>query len=195
VIYDEPSFRERVETVIRRYLTQNARAVPPPVVLEGIAGRLWTLVRERGLPRPLATQERGEPGGIPDGQCAELVQRVLAGENDPLLTDVLRQIVKACLHPEFKTCRDSFREVGADGQCRRQDLGRVLRRASGTHCVDCPHWVALTPEQHVAFLIRNWRAGAEDFTAHRDVYLPEDFRQLRRWLHGAARAGLAKSAG
>ena len=102
-----------------------------------------------------------------------------------------RQLVKACFYPEFKTCRDSFREVSPDGTCRRQELARARVRVSGSHCVDCPHWVALTPDQHVRFLTRAWQPGrAAEFTAHRDVFLPEDFRALRRFLHGLARAGI-----
>ena len=72
---------------------------------------------------------------------------------------------------------------------------------SGVHCVDCPHWVALTPEQHVRYLTKTWRSppfaeattgqeGAAGFLAHREIFLPEDFRAFRRLLHGLARAGI-----
>jgi hypothetical protein len=117
---------------------------------------------------------------------------VLGGATDRAALEApARQLVKACFYPEFKTCRDSFREVSPDGTCRRQELARALKRVSGAHCVDCPHWVALTPEQHGRFLARAWQpAGAADFAAHRDVFLPEDFRALRRFLHALARAGI-----
>jgi hypothetical protein len=36
-------------------------------------------------------------------------------------------------------------------------------------------------------LAHEWRAGAEELARHRDVFLPEDFRALRRWLHARAR--------
>ena len=116
-----------------------------------------------------------------------LVARVIAGSDEPLLAEAARHLVKACFYPEFKVCRDSFREVTADGSCRRQELERVRGRVSGTHCVDCPHWVALEPEAHSEFLAREWRAQPALLMEHRDIFLPEDFRALRRWLHAAAR--------
>jgi hypothetical protein len=121
-------------------------------------------------------------------ECAPLVARVVAGvEGEALLAEAARQIVKACFYPEFKVCRDSFREVARDGACRRQQLERVRGRISGTHCVDCPHWVALEPAEHVRFVTAEWRGDPAGFTAHREIFLPEDFRALRRWLHAAAR--------
>jgi hypothetical protein len=51
--------------------------------------------------------------------------------------------------------------------------------------------VTLTPEQHGRLLARAWQpAGAAELAAHRDVFLPEDFRALRRYLHALARAGI-----
>ncbi len=99
-----------------------------------------------------------------------------------------RQLLKACLNPEFRQCRDSYREV-VDGVCRRQELARTRGRLSGAHCVDCPYWVALRPEQHAALLAREWLAGdLEEFAAHHEIFLPEDFRALRVFLWRHARA-------
>jgi hypothetical protein len=98
------------------------------------------------------------------------------------------QLVKACFYPEFTVCRDSFREVAKDGSCRRQELARVRQRVSGTHCVDCPHWVALTPAGHGELLQREWRSEPGILEDNCGVFLPEDFRELRRWLHARARA-------
>jgi hypothetical protein len=98
----------------------------------------------------------------------------------------VRQLVKACFQPEFRRCRESYREVGADGTCRRQQLGKALGRVSGAHCVDCPYWLDLEPEPHAKFLAKQWRAGAEEFAAHREVFLPEDFRALRRCVRAMA---------
>ncbi len=184
---DEHAFSGLVEAVLRRFLAQNGVPAADAAMSRGIAVRLWALVRERGLPRPLATHERGEPGGMSEAECAPLVARVLGEVGEPVFQEAAKQLVKACFYPEFKTCRDSFRAVAADGSCRRQELARVRQRISGAHCVDCPHWVALDPEQHARFLARNWKAGADAFAAHRDTFLPEDFRRLRRWLHDAAR--------
>jgi len=170
-----------------RFFAQNARPLASDAARAAFAARLWMLACERGLPRPLTAAERGAPGEMSDEECAPLVARVLGGADDPLLVVAARQLVKACFYPEFKACRDSFREISPDGSCRRQELGRALVRVSGAHCVDCPHWVALTPAQHEKYLAREWRAGAAEFVAHRAVFLPEDFRALRSWLHAQAR--------
>jgi hypothetical protein len=153
----------------------------------GVANRLGAIVQHRGLPRPLRVEELGEPDQMSETECAPLVEQILGSEADPLLAEAVRQLVKACFYPEFKTCRDSFREMGADGSCRRQELDRVRRRMSGSHCVDCPYWVALTPTQHEQFLRKHWRAAPAEFDAHRNAFLPEDFRCLRQWLYVAAR--------
>lgn len=183
-------FSRLVSAVVARFFAQNNRTPPAETERMALGERLWALVEERGLPRPLAREERGEPGEMSDEECAPLVARAMGTASDPLLATAARQLVKACFYPEFKTCRDSFREVAPDGSCRRQELKRVLGRLSGAHCVDCPHWVALAPEQHERFLAREWRTGAAEFTAHRAVFLPEDFRALRRWLYARARAGV-----
>ena len=183
-------FVECVVEILDRYFRQNEQA--PPARLETIAAaeRLWTLIQERGLPQPLAKSERGEPGEMPETESAALLNAVIGtgpGEFRERLANPMRQLVKACFYPEFKTCRDSFREVSPDGSCRRQELARARVRASGSHCVDCPHWVALTPAQHAKYLAREWRGGAEQFFAHQSVFLPEDFRALRLFLYHAAR--------
>ncbi|MSU51743.1 MAG: hypothetical protein EXS37_22080 [Opitutus sp.] len=149
--------------------------------------RLWALVVERGLPRALAPGECGSPGGMSEVDCAPLVARVLGGAGDPVLANAVKQLVKACFYPEFTVCRDSFREVAPDGGCRRQELNRVLGRVSGAHCVDCPHWVALESVAHESYLVDQWQSMSAAFAPHRDVFLPEDFRALRRWLYAAAR--------
>ena len=180
-------FSRLVGAVLARFFAQNA--TPPPLAADSAAfgARLWTLVAERGLPRPLAPDERGEPGGMSDEECAPLVAHVLGGARDELFATAARQLVKTCLYPEFKTCRDSWRAVTAEGACRRQELARVRGRVSGAHCVDCPHWVALSPAQHEKFLAREWRTGAAEFAAGHEIFLPEDFRALRQWLHARAR--------
>lgn len=186
------AFAQLTGAILTRYFSQNGRPPPPAAEMTEFAARLWALIAERGLPRPLGPAERGEPGEMSDAEVAPLLDRVLGGVADRATLEApARQLVKACFYPEFKTCRDSFREVSPDGTCRRQELARARLRVSGAHCVDCPHWVALTPEQHGRFLARAWQpAGAADFAAHREVFLPEDFRALRRFLHALARAGI-----
>jgi len=181
-------FAALVATMLERYGAQNSLAIPPREELVAVAERLRALVIERGLPRPLAALEEGAPGESNDAEMAPLVARVMDGAPAVLATPV-KQLVKACFYPEFRKCRESYRETEADGSCRRQELARVRGRVSGAHCVDCPYWVAFAPERHGEFLARAWRpAGRGEFAAHREIFLPEDFRELRLRLHTAARA-------
>jgi hypothetical protein len=179
-------FHRLVAALLTRFFAQNGEPAPSEAARRQFAANLYQLIGERGLPRPLARHERGEPGEMSEAECAPLIARVLDGNIDPSLAEAARQLVKACFYPEFKTCRDSFREVSADGSCRRQDVVRARKRLSGSHCVDCPYWVALRPDQHEKFLARQWRAGEPEFHAHRAIFLPEDFRAVRQWLYAAA---------
>jgi len=180
-------FRRIVAAVLGRFFAQNGATVPKAAEADVFAARLCALVAERGLPRPIDDGEAGQPGGMSETECAPLVARIVASACDPLLQEAARQLVKACFYPEFRNCRDSFREVSSDGACRRQELARARRRVSGAHCVDCPHWTALEPAQHSHYLGCEWRGNVAEWQAHRDVFLPEDFRALRRWLHAEAR--------
>ena len=85
--------------VVRRFFAQNGAVAPTDSALAATGERLWAVVSERGLPPPLAPHERGEPGGMTDAECSPLMARVLAGADDPLLAEAVRQIVKACLYP------------------------------------------------------------------------------------------------
>ena len=180
-------FGRRVQAVAERFLAQNGRPAAPDEVAQ-LGRQLAALVAERGLPRPLAPGETGAPGGMTEAECAPLVGRVTAGTTEPLLAELARQLVKACFYPEFTVCRDSYRERARDGSCRRQELARARGRVSGTHCVDCPHWVRFEPAAHAAWLGAQWVDGPEALAGGREIYLPEDFRALRHWLHAAARA-------
>jgi hypothetical protein len=185
------TFVELTAAILERFCAQNAAAVPSAVARRALGEQLWSLVEERGLPPPLAADEPGEPGDLPDAQCAPLLERALAGASTAdraTLAVPVRQLIKACFHPEFKICRDSFREVSSDGSCRRQQLTRVRGRVSGAHCIDCPHWVALTPEEHDRFLRSEWLpAGRAELAEHKAIFLPEDFRALRRLLYAHSR--------
>src|SRR5690348_1635358 len=122
-------FERIVSAVVVRYFGQNGRPPPSASQLARFAVQLRALVAERGLPRPLGPDEQGAPGGMAEEECAPLVARVVAGvEGEALLAEAARQLVKACFYPEFKVCRDSFREVARDGACRRQQLERVRGR-------------------------------------------------------------------
>ncbi len=181
-------FAARVTPVLQRFCAQNHREPPSRESCADLALRLWSLVEERGLPRPLAPGECGTPGGMSEEECAPLVARVMADVVDDFLANAVKQLVKACFYPEFTVCRDSFREPTKDGGCKRQELDRVRGRIPGTHCIDCPYWVSLAPATHREFVAHEWRVGGrEAFEAHREIFLPEDFRALRQWLHAQAR--------
>lgn len=185
---DASEFERIVTNLVTRWCAQAGHPTPGGAEVSRLATQLRALVAERGLPQPLRDGESGAPGGMSEEACAPLVGRVVAGiESQPVLAEVARQLVKACFYPEFRVCRDSFRELSRDGSCRRQELSRVRSRISGTHCVDCPHWVALAPEAHAAFVVAEWHGDPAGFAAHRDIFLPEDFRALRWWLHAASR--------
>lgn len=175
-----PEFTRIVVAILTRYGRQNALILPPSETLADVAERLWQVVEERGLPELLAPSDMGTPGEMSAAEVAPLIRAVLKedAEAHPFVVPV-RQLVKACFHPYFNKCRDSFHELDAEGRCRRQQLDRALTRASGSHCVDCPYWTALTAEQHENCLRDHWHGDEADFTAHKGVFLPEDFRALR----------------
>lgn len=186
--FDADGFVAVMTPVLERFLAQNGVTPSDPSALDGLARRLFEVIRRRGLPPPLAPAEQGAPGSLPEEVFAPLAAEVLHTVTDPLLADAAKQLVKACFYPEFRVCRDSFCETTREGACRRQELPRVLRRISGTHCVDCPYWTTLATEPHRILLQSRWKSDLATFMAHRDVFLPEDFRTLRTWLHAAARA-------
>lgn len=182
------TFVQLIEAIFERYYRQND--FPPPVESEkaAVAARLWRIVEQRGTPPLPAKAEPGEPAEMTAEEVTSMVAELLKdlGSADILLTPA-RQLVKACFQAERRECRESYREAGANGVCRRQELARVRERVSGTHCVDCPHWTALTPDEHEKFLAKAWRpARAEEFATHRGVFLPEDFRSLKVWLRNRA---------
>jgi len=181
-------FSACVTVIVNRFFRQQGSRLPGPEDVLRLAVNLRTLIEERGLPRPLGRSELGQPGEMSAQECEPLVARAVIGLAAADWAPLARQMVKACFYPEFKVCRDSFRELASDGTCRRQELSRARSRVSGSHCIDCPHWTSLSPEIHRRYLTEQWRTDPEEFDAHRDVFLPEDFRALRRWLHARARA-------
>lgn len=165
----------RVVAVLVRYLAQNGVAVPEARSVR-FGAAVAAVVGRRGWSAPWREEEL-------DPLVAELVE-----DDDPAaVAEAARQLVKACCYPELTVCRDSFQAPGSDGRCRRQELSRVRTRVSGSHCVDCPHWVALTAEPHAALLESAWRGDEAEWGRSRGLFLPEDFRALRRCLHRLAR--------
>ncbi|MSU70071.1 MAG: hypothetical protein EXS39_04705 [Opitutaceae bacterium] len=178
---------------LRRFFRQNGLSPLPKTLPAEFLARVWAVVEEAGWPRPLAGPEQGEPAEMAADRVADLAARVFAGlafpERHAELVVPTRQLLKACLQPEFRRCRESYHEV-IDGACRRQELTRARGRMSGVHCVDCPYWVALRPGQHGALLTKAWVAGGpERFAAQREIFLPKDYRALRKFLWQHVRSG------
>lgn len=179
---------------MQRVLAQNDCAPLDAAECAGITERLYALIMERGLPPKLAPGDPGVPGGMAEELCAPLVARVMAevpiesGREGwhALLSDAVKQLVKTCFYPEFTVCRDSYREVGKGGACKRQELSRVRKRVSGTHCIDCPYWQTLDAAAHQKLLADAWCGAKEEFAAHHAIFLPEDFRAVRRWVRAHA---------
>jgi hypothetical protein len=186
------AFAVLVGACLRRFLGQTGRPALPESLVAEYAARLWAAVNEAGLPRPLAAGESGRPGEMPADRVAALSARIFQGLELPArhadLAAPTRQLLKACLQPEFRQCRDSYREV-VDAVCRRQEFTRARERISGSHCVDCPYWTALRPDEHERLLKRTWVSGQpEELARHREVFLPGDFRALRTFIWRQIRA-------
>lgn len=171
--------------MVRRVARQQAREVADAAV-DHVARRLAAELSAVALPAPLPPDDPGRPGGVAEAEVARLVAAVMSDRNDPFLAEVVRQLIKACLHPVFTQCRDSYRERSADGRCRRQEPDRTRVRVSGAPCVDCPYWTRLTAADHGRLLDAGWVGDPAAWHGEADLYLPEDFRALRRWVRRRA---------
>jgi hypothetical protein len=178
-------FAALVAPVVERMARQQDRTVSRAEV-DAFARRLADVMAACPLPPPLLAGDPGRPGGMADAECARLVALVVGPEPDRFFAEVARQVIKACLHPVFTQCRDSYRERAADGHCRRQERDRTRLRVSGAPCVDCPYWTSLDGPAHGRLLDDGWVGNPAAWRAEADLYLPDDFRALRRWVGLAA---------
>ncbi|MFA6289692.1 MAG: hypothetical protein WC661_20105 [Opitutaceae bacterium] len=167
----QDEFGRSVAAVVTRFLKQNGLVPAGAEELRALAAALMT---------PIAG--RVEEGELPEAFVKAGVARVLAVFSPPRpeLANLAKQLIKGCHQPDKSPCCESYRETDEAGRCRRQEPAYDLARVSGAHCVDCPHWRGWSPEEHAARLAAEWRDGAEAFAANRAVFLPEDFRMLRR---------------
>ena len=172
---------------LERWFRRNGHGPVAAADLAGLAARLRVMIARRGLPASPSTGRPEEAPELAAEECAPLERSVLG----PLVADErwatpVRQLVKACLQPEFRRCRDSYRERDADGSCRRQQAGKARGRLSGSPCVDCPYWLELTPEQHARAVRDGWAGNVAAFESDAELYLPSDFRALRRHVRACA---------
>ena len=181
------AFASLAAATVRRVFEQVGKAAPNDAFLRAFLVRVWEVSATHGFPAPLPDREIGEPGDIPDETLASLSEDVWAelpihAERD-LLTVISYQLFITLLAREFRSCRQSYLETDVDGGCSRQDADFCADRISGSHCEDCPYFVALSQSKHVKLLSRQWHAGEEAFTASQARFLPDDFRLLRQYLH------------
>lgn len=172
---------------LERWFRRNGHEAVAAADLAGVAARLRAVLAQRGLPEVPLSGRPEEAPELPADECARLERSVLG----PLVADErwatpVRQLVKTCLQPEFRRCRDSYRERDADGSCRRQQAGKARGRLSGSPCVDCPYWLELTPEQHARAVRDGWAGDVGTFEGDSELYLPSDFRALRRQVREIA---------
>lgn len=170
-----------VMAVLERYLRQNRVAQVEAGSVALVAERLAGIAASRAeLPVPAAM---GEPPEMTADEVEAIVTEALSGlAGREALVVPVKQLAKGCFQATRRECRDSYREVDRAGVCRRQLLAKARERVSGTHCVDCPYWTQLTAAEHAALLAKAWggAGGAEELAANREIFLPEDFRLLRR---------------
>ena len=176
------SSRRGLENIFRKILERYARQnqwegeAPVPVA----AACLAEYISQEKI--------RPQPGEVPDAEAARWTLEVLAGivpEWRGLLAVPVKQLLKAAGSVLLAVCRDTFREVGSDGICRRQQLARARLRTSGAHCIDCPYWTQLGRNSHREFFRAWWQGELAELDLSWDIYLPEDFRELRQWLADA----------
>jgi hypothetical protein len=172
----------------KRYFAQ--QSVPPPsdAYITSLWEGLWATALAEGMPQPLAANEIGEPRTLEDSYLFSLAEKTLVRLPKHRADDVLRtlcvQVFIALLSPEFKACRQSYQHTDSAGQCNRMSVDHCRDRVSGSHCEDCPFFVALSSDQHRKLLGRSFSpSGQTTWNANHSLFLPEDFRALRIFWH------------
>jgi len=174
--------------ITKRFFTQQKIIPPSDAYISSLWEGIWTTAIAEGIPQPLASNEVGVPRTLDDSYLFSLTDKTLARLPRHRAEDMLRtlcvQIFTALLSPEFKSCRQSYQHHDADGTCSRQSLDQCQDRVSGSHCEDCPFFVALSQDQHRKLLSRAF--GPENqftWSSNISLFLPEDFRSLRIFWH------------
>lgn len=178
--------------IAQRFLRQTGVFPRHTDKIEPLLRATWQVVHQRGLPKPLSKAEVGEALD-PDESVilalqASVAQR-LGLELPESLGTLLYQLLVTLTQPEFKACRLSYVEKNAEGTIERQSADYCEDRISGSHCEDCPYFVALSQDKHERFIGKQWEQGTADFEAKKGRFIPQDFRMLRIFWYLHIRAG------
>lgn len=192
-------FESLVVACLRRFLRQEGGTIPPAETLAAFSRSLWDSASAVGWPRPLPEGSTCGPTERSwEGMEAHVSAIAACGSDErerARLLPVARQMLKTCIYGEFTECRNSFRQIASEDRCRRQDPAIARSRISGTPCVDCPYYVTLAQDEHAALLEASWaRGNPVPYAQDPGLFLPEDFRELRRFLWLRARSGAADQA-
>lgn len=174
--------------ISRRFFAQQSILPPGDAYIRSLWDGLWNTILAEGLPVPLAGNAIGEPRTLDDAYLFALAEKTLQRLPRHRTEDTLRtlcvQVLIATLSPEFKACRQSYQNLDASGACPRHSADHCRDRVSGSHCEDCPFFVALSQDQHRKLLGRSFGPSNQAaWTAQADLFLPEDFRALRIFWH------------
>jgi hypothetical protein len=190
----QEGFVHQIKKSLQRYFRQQDRPVPPESALVPFAQVLWKLVEKHGLPKPLEPSDQGQHENMSDeslrARLDEIWSRYRLTDYRKDLEAPARHFVKGIWQPEFKKCRLSYKKTSPSGDCSRQSLDHARGRISGTHCVDCPYWVSVTAVKNERLLTKEWAPeSVHELTSNLDVFLPDDYRNLKQLLYMHARFG------
>lgn len=182
------AFASLVRPIVDRFCRQTGRPLIQPDVILNFAYLLWQVSGQYGFPEPLDDQAGDEGFPMDLDEVAELMAQILdvidTVEYRLEIAILSNQFLKAILQPEFKRCRLSYCRPNSQGLCERQSLAHVRQRISGAHCSDCPLFILTKPAVHPKVLKAQWeKAKVPELEANLGAFLPEDFRQLKYFLH------------
>ena len=178
--------------VAQRYLSQTGVFPQHTGLIEPMLRATWQIIHRQSLPQPLAKAETGEAQDPDEAKIADLQERVAQQTGRELpesLQTLLYQLLVMLTQPEFKACRLSYLEKGVDGTVERQKADYCEDRISGSHCEDCPYFVALSQEKHERFIGKQWTEDPAEYEEQKSRFLPEDFRMLRIFWYLHIREG------
>ncbi len=179
-------FVRLTQSITTRFFEQLELTPPSPAFIEKLLTNIWVLLKDEELPKPLPKNEIGTPQEPNFNVLNELCDRCLAivpkHRTEDHLRELIMQLFIALLSPEFRSCRLSYQDVDNDQKCIRQHRSHCVDRISGSHCEDCPYFVALSANQHTKLFKRSWQSD-DSFERNKELFLPEDFRALRIFWH------------